>query len=103
MLSELATEAGLDPRVDKLTKANQAKMFNIYFKKFGPSVFADFEELPDKYKFLLNDIWELTKAKELDQEKGLKNPALIRPEAYDFMYNFGLYISPAKVPVLGGV
>tara|TARA_R100000458_G_scaffold40919_1_gene38506 strand:+ start:214 stop:2970 length:2757 start_codon:yes stop_codon:yes gene_type:complete len=69
---------------------NQDLLFDAYFKKNGPTMLKLIQD--ESQRLLIESVYETLTSPNLSSRYGMHNPALLRPEAYNALYNGGRYV-----------
>ena len=70
---------------------NQEKIFKALFKKYGPSLWREYQDLSDQDKLFLDETFKLMNTEKFDSAWGYHNPAILSETAYHILYEEGRY------------
>ena len=95
-LIEAAQLAGLKPS-DKFSPENQDKMFQAFFKKYGPSRWYGIQNLSKEDVFYLEQVHKMLNEEKFDMSWNYHNPAIVNPKVRPYLISIGRYPELAEV------
>ena len=95
-LLEAAQLAGLKPG-DRFSPENQDKMFQAFFKKYGPSRWYGIQNLSKEDVFYLEQVHKMLNEEKFDMSWNYHNPAIVNPKVRPYLASIGRYPELAEV------